>query len=70
MTKFGEMLLVFGKFLKVYLIFGKIETLLWQLFNVIGQKFIVIKGPNIVRIIWPFGHTASGDRSFSSSSSH
>ena len=34
----------FGNFLKVYLIFGKIVNLVWQLFYAIGQKVIVVTG--------------------------
>ena len=34
----------FGNFTKVYLVFGKIVNLLWQLFYTNGQIFIVVKG--------------------------
>ena len=49
-TKLGEISPLWQKklslwqFLKVYLIFGKIVNLLWQLFHSIGQKLIVVKG--------------------------
>ena len=37
---FGEILKVFGNFLKVYLVFSKIMNLLWQ-------KFILVKGKTL-----------------------
>ena len=33
---------ILGKFLKVYLVFGKILILLWQICYAIGQVFIIV----------------------------
>ena len=41
---FGNNFLVFGHFNKLYLVFGNILNLLWQMFNAIGQIFIVVNG--------------------------
>ena len=41
---FGNNFLVFGHFNKLYLVFGNILNLLWQMFNAIGQIFIVVIG--------------------------
>ena len=40
---FGTMLKHFGHFESVYLVFGKILSLFWQICNAIGQVFIVVK---------------------------
>ena len=44
---FGKNLQAFGKFLTVYLLFGKILSLLRQICDIIGLIFIVVKWPNI-----------------------
>ena len=38
----GTILKVLGKFLRVYLVFGKMLILLWQKCNDIGQVFMVV----------------------------
>ena len=40
---FGTMLKHFGHFESVYLVFGKILSLFWQICNALGQVFIVVK---------------------------
>ena len=40
-TRFGEILQVFGIFLRVYLLLGKMLSLLWQFCDIIGLIFIV-----------------------------
>ena len=42
---FGNILQVFGKFLTVYFLFGKIVNLLWQICYTSGLIFIVANGP-------------------------
>ena len=39
---FGTIIKVLGKFLKVYLVFGKMLILLWQKCYAVGQVFIVV----------------------------
>ena len=39
---FAKILRVVGKILKVYLVFGKIMKLLWQILNAIGLIFIAV----------------------------
>ena len=41
---FGKSLQVFGKFLTVYFLFGKMLSLLWQICDIIGLYFIVANG--------------------------
>ena len=41
---FGKILLVFSNFLKVYFLFGKMLSLLWQLCFILGLIFIVTNG--------------------------
>ena len=41
---FGESLQIFGQFLTVYLLFGKMLNLLWQICDIIGLIFIVGNG--------------------------
>ena len=55
-TRFGKFFKVLGKFLRVYLVFGKILILLQQKRYTIGHVFIVVDGP-IFKIIQPSGHT-------------
>ena len=43
-TRFGEILQVFGIFLRVYLLLGKMLSLLWQFCDIIGLIFIVENG--------------------------
>ena len=41
---FGKSLQVFGKFLTVYFLFGKILSLLWPIRDIIGLIFIAANG--------------------------
>ena len=42
--QFGKTLQVFGKFLTVHFLFGKILSLLWQICVIIGLVFILENG--------------------------
>ena len=42
--RLGKSLQVFGKFLMVYLWFGKMLSLLWQISDIIGLIFFVVNG--------------------------
>ena len=41
---FGKILQLFGIILRVYLVFGKILNLLWQILCAFEQMFIIISG--------------------------
>ena len=41
---FGKSLQVFGKFLTVYFLFGKMLSILWQIWDIIGIIFIAANG--------------------------
>ena len=43
----GKILIGFGTFKIVYLVFGKILNLLWQIAYAIGQMFININGQTL-----------------------
>ena len=50
----GKSLEVFGKFLTVYFLFGKMLSLLWQTCDIIGQIFVVANSQMLKNnlIIW------------------
>ena len=68
---FGKILLVFGNFLKIYLIFEKIVNLVWQLFYAIWQKVIVEKAEfwNNYLAIWSHCWSATNDKNARNSNS-
>ena len=57
--QFGKSLQVlFGKFLTVYFLFGKMQSTLWQICVIIGLIFIAWNGQTLKKI-QPSGHTDS-----------
>ena len=44
---FGKIFKVFGNFSRLYLLFGKILSLLWPILFTFGQIFIYVIGPNV-----------------------
>ena len=54
---FWQKLKVFGKFLRVYLVFGKVLSLLWHNFLCYWAFFYSSKSPNVEKNIEPSGHT-------------
>ena len=57
MTRFGEISLVFGNFLTVYMVFGKIVNLLWLTFYAVGQIFNAVYDQKLKEYFSPSGHT-------------
>ena len=47
---------VFGIFLVVYLLFGKLMSLLWQICDIIGLIFIVANGPKLKNNLTIWSH--------------
>ena len=53
---FGKSLPIFGKFLTVYFLFGKMLSLLWQTCDIIGEIFVAANGQMLKYnlIIWSY----------------
>ena len=56
---FGITLQVVGKFLTLYFLFGKMSSLFWLIWSIIGLILIVAHGPKLKNNLTPFGHTES-----------
>ena len=59
MTRFGEFSPFCQYFVRVYLLFAKTFSLLWQFFIAIGSNFTIFKGPTIEQINYPSGHAVA-----------
>ena len=53
---FGKNLKVFGHFKKLYLVFGNLLNLLWQIFYATGQIFIVVNGQKMKHYLAIWSH--------------
>ena len=53
---FGKSLQVFGKFLTVYFLFGKMLSTLWQICDIIGLIFIASNGQTLKNNLTIWSH--------------